>query len=551
MSASEKTQVNAIVQQILAARGYDQADELDRFINPSYDKHLHDPFLLTDMKPAVERILKAVKAKQKIVIYGDYDIDGITASAVMIETIKNLGHQASSYIPDRFEEGYGLNQAALESLKKDGTDLVITVDCGVTSISEIEWANANGLDVIITDHHNVPPVIPKALAVINPKRPDDKYPFKDLAGVGVAFKLAQALQKTSGKPEKGQEKWLLDLVALGTVCDVVTLVGENRVLVKYGLLVMAKTRRPGIKALATVGGVDGEITSYHLGWVLGPRLNAAGRLEHAAKSLELIHTDDAQKARQLAAELHELNKQRLTDQKRIITEAEVQALQYVDDPVLVLADEGWSHGIVGIVAGRLVDKYHKPTLVMQILGETTKGSARSTGRFNIVDGLRAADKYLIKYGGHFFAAGCTLKTADIDKLRQILNQQAKKEGLQVDQPDERKEPDANLADFGLLDWDLYRQLEAFEPHGHGNPRPILATDVQVAALRRVGVDQTHLKLTLTDNKGQLFEGIGFGLVERHGELKPGQKVQVHYNLSKNEYNGNSSLQLLVTDLINE
>ncbi|HSX48398.1 MAG TPA: single-stranded-DNA-specific exonuclease RecJ [Candidatus Nanoarchaeia archaeon] len=547
MSAS----VNPIVKQILVSRGYDKPDELKRFMNPDYEKDLHDPLLLTDMKAAVKRILEAVKSKQKIVIYGDYDIDGITASAVMIETIKNLGHQAASYIPDRFEEGYGLNQTALKALKKDGVELIITVDCGVTSVSEVEWANKNGLDVIITDHHNVPPVIPKALAVINPKRPDDKYPFKDLAGVGVAFKLAQALQQTSGKPEKGQEKWLLDLVALGTVCDVVPLVGENRVLAKFGLLVMAKTRRPGIKALAAVGGVEGALNSYHLGWVLGPRLNAAGRLEHARHSLELIHTADSSRAMELAAELHELNKQRLADQKRIIAEAEEQAKLYVDDPVLVLADEGWSHGIVGIVAGRLADKFHKPTLVMQILGDTTKGSARSTGRFNIVDGLRAADKHLIKYGGHFFAAGCTLKTKDIDKLRQILNKQAAKEGLGVEEADERKEPDARLTDFSKLDWELYKALEAFEPHGHGNPRPILSTDAKVAALRKVGVDQTHLKLTLADSQGNLFEGIGFGLVEKHSNLKPGQSVQVHYNLSKNEYNGNSNLQLLVTDLMNE
>ncbi|HSH31402.1 MAG TPA: DHH family phosphoesterase, partial [Candidatus Saccharimonadales bacterium] len=266
--------VQAIVREILAKRGYGEAAEAERFLHPDYDRHLHDPFLLTDMEPAVARIMAAVEQKQKIIIYGDYDIDGITASAVMLETIASLGGGATSYIPDRFEEGYGINLDALKKLKAAGADLVISVDCGITSVTEADWARRHGLDLVITDHHAVPAVIPEAVAVINPKRPGDNYPFKDLAGVGVAFKLAQALQQRSGQPAPGHEKWLLDLVALGTVCDVVTLVGENRVLAKYGLMVMNRTRRVGLRALARVASVSlGDISSYHLGFIFGPRLN--------------------------------------------------------------------------------------------------------------------------------------------------------------------------------------------------------------------------------------------------------------------------------------
>jgi single-stranded-DNA-specific exonuclease len=334
----QKTDLPVLIRHLLARRGYTTEADIEAFLHPDYATGLHDPYLMTGMKEAVDRILTAVKAKQKIVIYGDYDIDGITASAVLLETFQSLGHEATSYIPDRFEEGYGINLDALKKLKKEGYELVVTVDCGITSVREIAWAMSNGLDIVVTDHHAIPPEIPKAVAVVNPKQPGDAYPFKDLAGVGVAFKLAQALQQASGKPEAGREKWLLDLVALGTVCDVVTLVGENRVLATYGLVVMNKTRRAGIRALADVSKVSlGEIRSYHLGFIFGPRMNAAGRLEHAAKSLELMVTEDLSRAHEIAEELDQLNHQRRSDQATILAEADAQAEQYIDDPILVLA----------------------------------------------------------------------------------------------------------------------------------------------------------------------------------------------------------------------
>lgn len=539
-----------IVQSILAQRGIVGVAEVEAFLHPNYEQQLHDPFLMQDMAQAVERILIAVKRKEKVVIYGDYDIDGITASAVMIETMRNLGHEATSYIPDRFEEGYGINLEALKKLKTDGVDLVVSVDCGVTSVSEAVWAQENKLDLIITDHHAVPPEIPRAVAVINPKRSDDKYPFKDLAGVGVAFKLAQALQMKSGLPAAGQEKWLLDLVALGTVCDVVTLLGENRVLAKYGLMVMNKTRRAGLRALAHVAGVArGEIGSYHLGYLFGPRMNAAGRLEHAARSLELMLTEDMGRAVEIAEQLDVLNRERRADQARIFTEADEMAQAYDDDPVLVLAGSDWSHGIVGIVASKLVEKWRKPTLVMQILGQHAKGSGRSVGGFNLVEALRASSQHFIKFGGHYFAAGYTIPTASIDQLRQDLityyNQLPETNHSQVDVT----EAEVMVSDWQGLSWDLLHEIEQLEPFGNGNPKPILgAKELTVAMARPVGKDQTHLKLELADKNGQAMSAIGFGLAAKHPSLRVGHKIDATFQLVKNDFSGSEKLELTITSI---
>jgi single-stranded-DNA-specific exonuclease len=546
----QQISISPLVKDILFKRGYQSEAEIDSFLNPSYEQHLHDPFLLSGMQQAVERIQEAVTKKQRVVIYGDYDIDGITASAVLLETFENLGHEATSYIPDRFEEGYGINLDALKKIKKEDYDLVVTVDCGITSAKEIAWAMKNGLDIIVTDHHAVPELIPEAVAVINPKLPNDPYPFKDLAGVGVAFKLAQALQKATGKPEAGQEKWLLDLVALGTVCDVVSLVGENRVLAKYGLMVMHKTRRVGIRALAQVSQVPVDtIRSYHLGYVFGPRMNAAGRLEHAAKSLELMTTDDQAWAMQIAEELDALNHQRRSDQARIFAEATTQAEQYADDPILVLANADWSHGVVGIVASKLVEKYHKPALVMQILGDTTKGSARSCGDFNIVEALRSTGDLLIKAGGHHYAAGCTLKTDDIDKLRNALNSYFVEHGTTVYEPDALAS-DGQVEQLSDLNWELLESLEELEPFGNGNSKPVLlGHELKVADIRRVGAEQQHLKLTLIDEAGQSIGGIGFSLAEPHANLKVGQSVNVVFELARNDFNGRSDLQLILRHIV--
>jgi single-stranded-DNA-specific exonuclease len=543
--------VPKIVESILAARGFKPA-EAAAFLYPDYDVHLHDPFLLTDMEAAVTRILVAAETKQRVAVYGDYDIDGITASAVLIEGLSALGIAAKSYIPDRFEEGYGINRSALARLKADGYDLVISVDCGITSVDEATWARNNGLDLIITDHHSVPARIPEAIAVINPKRPKDKYPFKDLAGVGVAFKLVQALQQRSGMPGAGQEKWLLDLVALGTVCDVVDLVGENRVLVSYGLKVMRQTRRPGLRALASVGGIEiAGVTAEQLGFVIGPRMNAAGRLEHAARSLELVTTGDAERGVVIAGELDYLNQERRATQANVLSAADAMAATYADDGVLVLADTDWNHGIVGIVASKLVEKWHKPTLVMQIMGDTTKGSARSTGDFNMVDGLRAVSHHLTKFGGHYYAAGYSLPTANLEAFRADLNAYFAESGhLQSDRP--TAEPEVFLDGLAETDWQLLNDLELLQPFGAGNPQPLLGlSSLTLARVDRMGADQRHYRLQLSDDRGGRGEAVGFGLVERYPNLAAGQRVDLCLKLNKNVWQGRERLQLHLVELIPE
>lgn len=543
-----------LIDQLLRLRGYSKPAEVEAFLNPNYETHLHDPFLMKGMRAAVKRIFEASQNSEKVVIYGDYDIDGLTASAVLLEALQAWGVNATSYIPDRFEEGYGINLEALQKLKTDEVDLVISVDCGITSVKEIEWANANGLDVIITDHHSVPEVVPNALAVINPKQSDCKYPFKELAGVGVAFKLVQALQAESQKSKvkglpPGHEKWLLDLVALGTVCDVVPLVGENRALAHFGLLVMRKTKRIGLQALALVAGVAvPDIRSYHLGFLLGPRLNAAGRLEHAAKALALLTTQDESEAETIAQQLDQLNAERQAEQANILKSALAQA-EAMSDEVIVLADSSWSHGIVGIVASKIVEKVHKPVVLMQILGRKTKGSARSTANFNLVEGLRASSTHLEKFGGHFFAAGLTLPTDKIDQFRSELNKYYKNVVKNPTKPGSRAELD--LADLSEVDWDYFSLQEKLEPFGNSNPLPVFAaTGLTVKETRMVGKEGNHLKITVGDTAGKVIDGIGFGFGATHSHLMPGAKVDLAFQISKNGWGTTPSLQLIVVEITN-
>ncbi|HUD11257.1 MAG TPA: single-stranded-DNA-specific exonuclease RecJ [Candidatus Saccharimonadia bacterium] len=547
----ERTKISMvpeIVQRVLAGRGMSKPQMLE-FLNPHYEDGLWDPYLLTDMALAVDRIARAARDKESVMVYGDYDIDGITASCVMLEVLQAIGIVARSYIPDRFEEGYGINQDALEQIKGDGTKLVISVDCGITSVKEALWAREHNLDLIITDHHAVPEIIPQAVAVINPKRPGDQYPFKDLAGVGVAFKLACALQTRLGKPAAGQEKWWLDMVALGTVCDVVPLVGENRVLASFGLKVLRQTRRLGLRELAAVGGVDlGRVRAYHLGYVLGPRMNAAGRIKHATRSVELLRTGDTSRARTLAEELDELNRQRRKDQDAIFTQAEVMANEFSGDPVLVVASTEWSHGVVGIVASKLVDKLHKPVLVAQILPDSTKGSARSVAGFNMVEALRANRQLLTKFGGHYFAAGCTFPNENLESLRVGLCQYyvAAESGLVEEAT---AQIDIQMADLASADLDLLDALDQMEPFGSSNPQPLVAiSDLTIESLSKVGSDLKHLRFVFVDGGRRRLTGIGFGLVAKYPSLREGQKVTALGELNKNEWRGAVTPQIVVREL---
>lgn len=553
--------MSALFDEILKARGLDDPIKRADFLSPSYEKR-HDPFLLPDMAAAVERLVRAREKQENITIYGDYDIDGLTATTVLLDALENFGFQhVDAFIPNRFREGYGLTVDAVERIAAAGAQLIITVDCGSLSTKEIERARELGVDVIVTDHHNVQKVQPPAVAVINPKRllqdypamydgyilksnsQKKFYPFLDLPGVGVAFKLVQALQtKLDGLP-KGQEKWLLDLVALGTVCDVVTLADENRTHVYWGLKVLAKTRRPGLRALMAVASVEpSQINARHLGFALGPRMNAAGRLETAQYALDMLRATEGMLALEKAQQLDMMNQNRRSEQNKILKEALVQAEQYADDPVLVVSAPGWNHGIIGIVAAKLLEKFGKPTYVLEEMGEESKGSARSYGDFSAADAIRAADDVITKGGGHKLAAGVTLPTANIQAFRERVNNYYREQGLKLTEQQQNLLPLADISTH-LVDVTeaLISEIATLEPFGSGNPQPVLkAENLQVRNLRRMGDSGQHVKLTLVSGE-KTMDFLAFSAPE-HYFVEPGETVTIWYTPEVNEWRGNRSIE---------
>lgn len=528
--------------QILAARGL-SADTASAFLSPDYDKK-HDPFLLPDMEKAVARLEKARKKQERITIYGDYDIDGLTATTVLIDAFGSFGFEhIDAFIPNRFVEGYGLTIDAVEAIAASGAQLIVTVDCGSLSHKEIARANELGVDVIVTDHHNVADTPPPAIATINPKRKDHSYPFIDLAGVGVAFKLVQALQTRLPGLPIGNEKWLLDLVALGTVCDVVTLVDENRTNVYWGLKVLAKTRRPGLMALMAVARVDpAALTSRSLGFALGPRMNAAGRLETARHSLDMLLASDNETAFEKAEQLDALNVSRRADQDGIFKQAIVQAEQYAHDPVLVLSGPDWNHGIVGIVAAKILERYKKPTYILQEMGAESKGSARSYGGFSAVAAIRASDDIITKGGGHTLAAGVTLPTDNIAAFRQRVNDYYRSLDLANQEALLLPKPDVVIDDLSEVTEELIDQLALLEPFGSANPEPILQLNgVIVSDKRRMGADNQHVKLEIKDANGKRIQLIAFS-APPHFFVEPGETISVVFKPSINEWQGRRNVE---------
>ncbi len=531
----------SIFERILAARGLDKKSQAG-FLSPDYSKQ-HDPFLLPDMNKAVSRLQKAHKNQEKIVIYGDYDIDGLTATALLLDAFKSFGFKnVNSKIPSRFTDGYGLTINAIEEAAKQGAQLIVTVDCGSLSDKEITRANELKVDVIVTDHHNAADIQPPAVAVINPKRADSKYPFADLAGVGVAFKLVQALQTKLPTLEKGQEKWLLDLVALGTVCDVVSLLDENRINVYWGLKVLSKQKRTGLKALMAVADVNpNKVNARSLGFALGPRMNAAGRLETAQYALDMLVSQDSEKAFNEAQRLDSMNIERRKEQGKITKEAIIQAEKYKTDSVLVLSDPSWNNGIIGIVAAKILEKYKKPTFILQEIGDESKGSARSYGGFSVAGAVRYCEDIITSGGGHNLAAGVTLPTKNIDIFRNKVNEYYKSLIL-IDQ-EALLLPHADTeAELSELSEELVEQINQLEPFGNGNPEPILKTyNLTVKNVRTMGDDGQHVKLDLVDESGKMMQFIAFNAGE-HLFAKLGEKVNVWYHLDINEWQGNRSVE---------
>lgn len=551
----------SLFEAILKARGI-TGEKREAFLKPDYKKS-HDPFKLPDMESAVDRLVEARNRQDQVTIYGDYDIDGLTATTVLIDSFKQFGFKyVVPYIPNRFVEGYGLTVEAVETIAAAGAKLIVTVDCGSLSTKEIERANQLGVDVIVTDHHNVLKVQPPAIAVINPKRQLDEhpelyenyvlknptkhpklYPFLDLPGVGVAFKLVQALQTRLDGLAPGQEKWLLDLVGLGTVCDVVTLQDENRTHVYYGLRVIQKTRRPGLKALMAVAGVDpSKINARSFGFQLGPRMNASGRLETARYSLDLLLASDGMEALDRAQQLDAMNIERRKEQDRIYKEALVQAEKLAKDKVLVVSHVNWSHGIIGIVAAKLLEKYKKPTYVLEEMGEESKGSARSYGDFSAADAIKACGDIITKGGGHKLAAGVTLPTKNIAKFRDSVNEFY--ESLNLKNQFEKLLPkaDVTIEDLSEVTEELVTDLAQLEPFGNGNPEPVLRlNEALVTNLRRMGADGQHLKIQVQDVNSKRIELLAFN-ASQSWFIEPGERINIWFEPNINEWNGSRTVE---------
>ena len=528
-----------LFEQILTARGLTTRAAREAFLQPDYAAVKHDPFLLPDMKKAVARLKQAREQGEKIVIYGDYDIDGLSATALLLDAFGKFGFEdVDAFIPNRFVEGYGMTMGAVDKVRDMGADLIVTVDTGSLCHAEIAYAASLGIDTVVTDHHNVAETPPPSVAAVNPKFPGHNYPFRDLCGAGVAFKLVQALQTELDGLSDGYEKWLLDLVALGTVCDIVTLADENRANVYWGLEVLKKQQRPGLKALMAVAGVEpDQVNARHLGFGLGPRMNAAGRLETAQHALDMLTARDGLAALEASEKLEELNVKRRGIQDAIFEEACVQAEELANDRVLVVSSDGWNHGVIGIVASKLVEKYKKPVFIIGERGEEATGSARSFGDFSAADAVRAADDIIIKGGGHGAAAGVTLETEKIGDFRRRVNEFY--DSLQLTNQERYLLPraDVEIDDFSEITEELIENLAKMEPFGNGNPEPVLKiTRASVLSMRRMGADGQHVKLALRDKNGKVLQMLAFNAPEEFFR-EPGDEVVAWFQPTVNEWQG--------------
>jgi single-stranded-DNA-specific exonuclease len=499
------------------------------------------------MKEAVDRICIAIEHQEPIAIYGDYDVDGVTATALLVQTIQGLNGNVRGYIPNRFEEGYGLNKEALDTLKAEGVKLVITVDCGIRSPDEALHARTLGLDLIISDHHHPSEgPLPPAFAVINPKQHGDFYPDKDLAGVGIAYKIAEALlgDQESSLPARYA---LLDLVALGTVADLAPLVGENRVLVRRGLRQMRETKRQGLFSLAQTADLSlAKVTAMNIGFGLGPRLNASGRLESALASFELLTTTDFMRAGQLAQQLEVQNRERQRITREMQAQAEGMAL--AEDPnafLLFAAHEGFNSGVVGLAASRLTETYYRPAIVAARGPEETRGSCRSIPEFHITEALDRCKDLLVRHGGHAAAAGFTVRNENLPELVARLKADAsEKLSAQDLRPTLMADAELSLTQLGP---ETIKHLSYLEPTGYGNPDPaFVARDIKVKSFRAVGVEGKHLKLTLADERGMLHDAIGFRLGYWMKDMPP--RVDILFTYEVNEYNGRVGYQLNLKDI---
>ncbi len=535
-----------IVCRLLLIRGHITTEDAKLFLRPKLDQ-LHDPLGFLSMDKAVERLARAVRDKELVFIHGDYDVDGICSTTLLTRTVRELGGQAMPFIPRRIEDGYDLSDAGVDAAIEAGAKLVVTCDCGTTAVAPVARLCEAGIDVIVTDHHLPGGELPNCLAVLNPKRPGCEYRDKDLAAVGVAFKLALALARSLGKNENFI--WgMLDLVALATVADVAPLRGENRVFVRYGLKVLAETRNLGLRALIRAAGLDGKpLTAGRIGFVLAPRLNAAGRLGAAIRGVQLLMSESEHEANSIARELEELNYRRQTIDRATLEQARERVLRMDLDETfgIVLADDTWHPGVIGIVASRLVEEFGRPVLLIALSGDQGKGSGRSISKFDLHGALGKCGDLLIRFGGHRAAAGVTIARERVDEFAARFNQVARSLLTAEDLvPEIRVDLEVSIDGMDERLESLFRH---FEPFGSGNPTPVLlARNVTLTAPPRT-IGRDGLKLVLDTGTGSL-EAIGWGLASRAGEFQPGGTVDVAFRLERDEYRGESRLQARIADI---
>src|SRR6266550_4040368 len=535
-----------IVCRLLLIRGYVTAEDAKLFLRPKLDR-LHDPLSFLAMDKAVERLARAVREKELVFIHGDYDVDGICSTTILTRTIRGLGGQAMPFIPRRIEDGYDLSDAGVDAAIAAEAKVVVTCDCGTGAVAPVARLCRTGIDVIVTDHHLPSGELPDCLSILNPKRSGDGYPDKDLAAVGVAFKLALALARALGANENFI--WgMLDLVALATVADVAPLRGENRVFVRYGLKLLAETRNVGMRALLRAAGLNGkQLTAGRIGFILAPRLNAAGRLGHAIRGVELLLTDDEHQANIIARELEELNQRRQDIDRATLEQARERVLAMDLDEMfsIVLADDSWHPGVIGIVASRLVEEFGRPTVLIALSGDQGKGSGRSIPKFDLHGALGRAREELLRYGGHRAAAGVTIARDKVAAFATRFNEIAHSVLTPADLVPEIR-VDLEVSIDGL-DGKIESLFRHFEPFGIGNPTPVLlARNVTIARPPRV-IGQDGLKLVLDTGTGSL-DAIAWGLAERATEFQPGGKVDIAFRLERDDYRGESYLQARIADI---
>ena len=540
----KKFDVPELLATVLVNRGIVDDEEIRVFLNPTRSD-FHDPYLMPDMEIAVERIIKAIDNQEKVIIYGDYDVDGITSITVLKKFLKTCGLEADYYIPNRLSEGYGLNKAAIDYIKEKEYTLIITVDCGISGIEEIEYANSLGIETIVTDHHEPMELLPPAVAIVDLKRKDnDTYPFKSLAGCGVVFKLTQALGMRLGIDEKEYLKYL-DIVCVGTISDIVPLVDENRVIAKLGLKLVEVTRNPGLKALLNASGYK-VVNSNTISFGIAPRINACGRMGYEEEALKLFLTENLVQASEITERLNKYNRDRQEIEKNIYDEA-IKIMEKEDSNAqsIVLGSNNWHHGVIGIVSSKITEIYFKPSILICFEGEDGKGSGRSIPGFDLHEALAETAKYLEKYGGHEMAVGLSLKKNNFNRFKEAFEKYVEEKDITGIVPIIEIDKQISLKD---IDSNIVKQLDLLEPFGEANRRPIFVyKNLKIDSIRALS-DGKHLKMTLKDGN-TIVNAIGFNMGQLSKEYMIGDRIDVVGTLEINAYNGREMVQINVKDIM--